>query len=391
MQFIKTICVIVVLGALAYGAYTTLTGKPKTDPPVETANWDSPPRIELPGGSDVGANNGALAPTGPAGGSAPKYGGDTSGAARITPGGPLTPPPFSTAAPATNNSAAATPGATGATPSVPAAYPTTNAIPGPFDGGGAVHLVSSTATSPAASSTTAPGAVPASATAAVPPVNAADALTKGQAALAQQNYLLALDEFSKCFDNPGLAPQEASRVQELLDQLAGMVIYSREHLVEPPHVVAAGETIESIAAKHNVSPGLLAKINGGAYLAPGAQLKTVKGPFDAVVDKGHGKLTLFVDGMYAGSFPLAPGLDFPDGNYTVDKLSKGLTLGVGNGAVSQPVNMIMLSGGVSLYGSDETALPTAGDPRTGVRGLSLRDADDICDILTVGSKVVVRK
>lgn len=386
MQFIKTICVLVVLGALAYGAYTTLTGKPKQDPPGETANWDSPPRIELPGGNDVAT--GSAAATGPAGGSAPRYG-ETPGAARIVPGAGPTPPPFS-AGTATNSSAAATPR------SAPTAYPTTNAVPGPFDGGGAVHLVSSTA--PSTTAAAAPSTANASLTAAVTPAarpTAVDAFAKGQAFLAQRDYLHALNEFSQCFDSPSLPPADVSKVQELLDQLAGTVIYSREHLMEPAHVVAQGETLQAIAQKHKVSVGLLTKINGIAdplYLPAGTQLKVVKGPFDAVVDKSHGKLIVFVDEMYAGSFPLTPGFEFPEGSYTVEQLSNGtVNAPPSAGAAAVPVRGIMLSGGLTIIGGGEESVAPNGDPRSGVRALSFRDADDVCDILTVGSKVVVRK
>jgi LysM repeat protein len=413
VQFIKTICVIVVLGALAYGAYTTLTGKPKNDPPVETANWDSPPRIELPGG-DSSPRTASAMPAGPAGGSAPRYDASTAGAARIAPGGPFT------------GAAAATSGTTGATGSPPSAYPQTKAVPGPFDGGGAVHLISkSTSPAPSTAATSGPAltspaggawsgsnmpnavqptsgtittgtAMPAASSSsasasAAPQVNLAEAIANGQSCLAKQDYLHALDEFSKCFDNPNLSPADASRVQDLLDQLAGTVIYSREHLVESAHTVAPGETLQAIADKHRVPAGLLAKINGVAdpnFLQPGSQLKVVRGPFDGVFDKGRGKLTLFLDGMYAGSFPLTPGFDFPDGQYTVEKVSKN---GIVNAAtIAAAVHGIHLNGGLTICGTDESSMRTTGDARGGLRGLSLRDGDDVCDILSVGSRIVVQ-
>lgn len=405
MQFIKTICVLVVLGALTYGAYTTLTGKPKQDPPGESANWDTPPRIELAGGNDVALGPNAAAPNAPAGGSAPRYGataGEAPGVARIVPGSNAAQPLFSGAAANGAPSSAAAPAGTATTPTVPSSYPSTTAVPGPFDGHGAVHLVSSTASSsvPASSSpniapSASQGPTLAAATSPAPPVNAVDAFTKGEAALAQRNYLLALDELSKCYDNPGLPPADVNKVHDLLDQLAGTVIYSREHLIEPAHTVAQGETLQSIAQRHNVSVGLLSKINGIAdplYVPAGTQLKMVKGPFEAIVDKGDGKLVVFCDGLYAGSFPLAPGFEFPEGNYTVEKTEKGLNLSPSNTFAAQPAHRIELTGGVAIVGTDLASWPSgAADPRTGVRGVSLRDGEDLCDILTVGSKFVVRK
>lgn len=402
MQFIKTICVLVVLGALAYGAYTTLTGKPKNDPPVETANWDSPPRIELPGGGEAGASSTTSAPTGPAGGGAPRYGAtttDSPGTARITPGGPLTGstlPPTSTA-------------------STVAPYPVTNSVPGRFDGGGAVHLINAPSASPSGTSATSaqgpalvapaggpwpgssmPNALqPTSGTTSTSgPVNAAEAIAKGQACLAKNDLLHALDEFSKCFDNPTLASTDASRVHDLLGQLAGTVIYSRDHLLEPAHTVAAGETLQGIADKHQVSAGLLAKINGIAdplYLPAGTQLKMVKGPFDAVVDKGHGKITLFLDGMFAGSFPLTPGFDCPDGNYTVERTTKQIGAN-GSGGNAPVAYAILLTGGPVLCGSDDPSMPTSLTPGASMaRAMTLRDAEEVCDILSSGSRIVIRK
>ncbi|MCE9605711.1 MAG: LysM peptidoglycan-binding domain-containing protein [Planctomycetia bacterium] len=386
MQFIKTICVVVVLGALAYGAYTTLTGKPKVEPPVETVNWDSPPRIELPGGGELKLDSNVALPTGPAGGAAPKYGTSTeaSGTARIAPGGPLTGPALT---PTAANPPAAAPAGTAAAV-VPASYPSTNAVPGPFDGGGAVHLVSapsiSGAATPAASHGMPNALQPSSATPTLTTTNPAESIAKGQAFLAQNNYLQALDEFSKCFDHAALSPEDARRVQELLDQLAGTVIYSREHLIEPAYVVAQGESLQAIAEKHQVPMGLLAKINGitdPLYLPAGTQLKMVKGPFDAVVDKGHQRLSLFVDGMYAGSFPAGVAQDLPEGNCVVDKVAKNA---VAPSGASSPA--ISLSGGIVMAGTNEV-----GAPGSGLVALSARDADDLCDILSVGSKVVVRK
>ena len=83
------------------------------------------------------------------------------------------------------------------------------------------------------------------------------------------------------------SPADTQKVETLLGQLAGTVIYSTEHQLEPARVVKPGETLETIAKEYNVPWQLLAKINGipaPDQLRPGQELKVVRGPFSAVVD-----------------------------------------------------------------------------------------------------------
>ena len=84
--------------------------------------------------------------------------------------------------------------------------------------------------------------------------------------------------------------------------------YSREHLLAAPYRVHVGDRLEAIAEKYKVTPELLAKINGldpACPLEPGQEIKVVPGPFSAVLEVGADRLTLLLDGRYAGSFPVA--------------------------------------------------------------------------------------
>ena len=69
-------------------------------------------------------------------------------------------------------------------------------------------------------------------------------------------------QLSRWYDDPNLNPQEQQHLNELLDQLAGTVIYSTQNLMEPACEVQQGETLERIAQRYNVPWQLLAKING---------------------------------------------------------------------------------------------------------------------------------
>ena len=91
------------------------------------------------------------------------------------------------------------------------------------------------------------------------------------------------------------------------------MIYSRQHLLESPYRVQGNDTLERIARPYEVSPSLLAKINGirdPRQLQPGIELKVFHGPFDAVIDLGRYELTLFLKNRYAGRFPIGIGSDF---------------------------------------------------------------------------------
>lgn len=453
MQFIKQICVIVVLGALGYGAYATLTGKPANDPPLESVNWDSPPRIELPGGNALPTPTASGVAAATSGDAAPRF--NVSAASSQPAGaGPSTAVPGSILPPVPNS---ATSGATITgvrSDAAASAYPTTNVPPGPFDGGAATPLTpvgnlrpatgavastsspAATSSSPAtpspSMSSTSVGVQPASAvapTSVYPTINAetspgpstapsspsstgiassmggADGdrlpISEIQALIGRNELAKALDALSRWFDSPNLPPEADAQVTAWLDQLAGTVVYSREHWLEPPHVVQQGESLVAIATKYDVSPELLRKINGIAdplYLPTGVQLKVVKGPFDVLVDKSRRRLTLFLDGMYAGSFPVGFGRDqiIADGAYAVRTKTLNPPYQAADLALSadDPRNplgerWIDLGSGLGIHGTNDPATFLSDEGR-GVIRLSPHDAEDVFDIVTIGSRVIIR-
>ena len=118
----------------------------------------------------------------------------------------------------------------------------------------------------------------------------ADAHTK----LSAGRYAEALTALSVWYDDPSLGLEESHRLEDLLGQLAGTVIYSQQDLLLPPHVVAPGESLPSIASTLGISWQLLAKINnvaGPAQVRPGEHIKVIRGPFDAVVSVSRRRLS----------------------------------------------------------------------------------------------------
>ena len=207
---------------------------------------------------------------------------------------------------------------------------------------------------------------------------------------------------STFYDDPRLTQFEQQRLTELLDQLAGTTVYSTQSLLEPPHDVQPGERLEDIGQHYNVPWQLLAKINGiddPQTLRPGERLKVVKGPFSATVSLEKRQLTLMLGGMYAGRFPIGLGREHPavEGTYVVtDKLRDPTYYGADRAIEpkdpSNPLGdrWIGLGKQLAIHGTNDpknigrTDLP-------GCISLSPRDADDVFDILSLGSRVVIRR
>ena len=78
-----------------------------------------------------------------------------------------------------------------------------------------------------------------------------------QSALDRRDLKQAHQLLSKWHGNETLSPAESQKVESLLGQLAGTVIYSTEHQLEPARVVKPGETLDTIAKEYNVPSQLL--------------------------------------------------------------------------------------------------------------------------------------
>jgi len=232
-----------------------------------------------------------------------------------------------------------------------------------------------------------PGTLPSSAAFATAWADAHDKLSAGR-------YAEALTALSVWYDDPSLGLEESHRLEDLLGQLAGTVIYSQQDLLLPPHVVAPGETLPTIAAQLGVSWQLLGKINGIAdptQLVPGEHLKLLRGPFDAVVSISRRRLSLQVGGAYAGSFPVVVGRQF------LPRVGSTLPVAdIRRDSPGQPADPaagrrgIILADGLVIEAADDPALvPDDAAPASLV--VSARDLMELLDILGPGSSVLVRQ
>lgn len=230
-----------------------------------------------------------------------------------------------------------------------------------------------------------PGTLPSSAAFATAWTDAHDKLSAGR-------YAEALTALSVWYDDPSLGLEESHRLEDLLGQLAGTVIYSQQDLLLPPHVVAPGETLPAIAAQLGVSWQLLAKINGVSdpmQLVPGEHLKVIRGPFDAVLSVARRRISLQVGGAFAGSFPVSVGREFLP---RVGSAVPVAEIRRDPAAAAQPGAgpAILLADGLSIQAAEDPAVVTE-DAAPASLIVSVRDLAELLDILGPGSRVLIRQ
>ena len=210
----------------------------------------------------------------------------------------------------------------------------------------------------------------------------------------ENRFADALLILSQLYGNPDLPPSQAREITQILDQLAAKVIYSREHWLESPYLVQAGDTLDTIADRYQVPALLLARINGirdPQNLPPGKELKVLKGPFSAQISTDRSEMTLMLDGRYAGRFNvvLSNDLSHATSLWTVrDK--RPPTAAAGNGTGKQWIELGNASGNISMQGTNDTRVTTGSDSRSTI-WLSEQDMDDVFGILSVGSRVIIQR
>lgn len=212
----------------------------------------------------------------------------------------------------------------------------------------------------------------------------------------------ALSSLSLYYRSIELTREEFLDLTDLLDALSREVIYSKQHLLEPAYKAVAGDTLQSVALKHNISVELLSRINGvgdSNVVLPGTEFKVVRGPFYAEIDLTRGELTIFVGDLYAGRFPVSTGQDpVPrEGNFEiVDKRRDRTYYGAGNNVIpaEDPRNpyggyWMNLGQDMCIHGTPEMA--TSELSKAGCISLAPIDASDAFGILAQGCKVRIHR
>lgn len=384
MNSLKPLLIVAIVGGIGYGVWGRLSRKPDVMPPGARDGWDAAPKVQL---GEQGTN--WSTPAGPAAAGGPGASG-APGMAMVG-GQPLQPAaPFGSAA-ATSSAPPAGNNGDWRAGSAPAADAP------PAGGGPGQYVVDpGSAAAPAGPDAAAPAAFPA-------------AVERARQDLDTGRLAEGLTQLSAWYDNPQLSQAEHEQLCGLLDQVAGTVIYSTKDLLEPPYEVQPGDRLEDIGQRFNVPWELLAKINGvqdPQGLRPGDRLKVVRGPFDAVISLESRQLTLMLNGSYAGRFVIGVGRDNPphEGQFTVlTKLVNpeyhiDANQKISGGDPANPLGTRWLGFGTAPTADDGFALHGTNDPNSlgrpdqpGCVALSQRDIEDIYDILSVGSRITVRR
>jgi LysM repeat protein len=411
VKSIKTGFVVVVMLAVAYGVWVMLNKKPINQQlgMMGEVNW-TPPQLDFGGGAQPPAQPGTLSPP------------------NITPGALSPPsafPPVSTQPPnvvAPSETGGTSPyGAGAATAPAPVLTPEEYAAQNPAP---TVDAGSSSGSSVYSSGGVAPSPseTPSRFSPLIAPQDDAaidnSAADRGSEALGATGFLNAwrgaqdqiaqgelsdaLFTLSLWYDSPDVPDDMRLQLTELLDQLAGHVIYSTEHLLEPPHEVRAGESLETIATQYQVPWQLLANINGIAdpsQLAEGTQLKVVRGPFAATISLERQELMLSVGRRYAGRFTIGLGNDPAPltGDYSVREKEEERTFydregrAIEPGAPGNPYGpyWIGLGGRLAIHGAPADGSGSADS--TGSIVVSPADAADLFAILSKDSPVAIRR
>jgi len=390
---LKPLLIIAIVGGIGYGAWSRLNRKPDGG----SQGWDATPSVQMSDGS--GNWNQPAAP----GGSSPTYSGlapanpatptlsPAPAGSATDPAGPAPPqdapmaPAFGAAAPGGPELAPATPAGAAST-NPPAAYPVTDS--GAYGSSPGANGLDPTAAGTAAL-----------ATAGVP---FAPVLEAARRELDGGRLADGLMQLSNWYDSPQLSAGEQEELNKLLSQVSGTVIYSTRSFGEPPYEVQPGERLDDIAARYNITPQLIAKINGiddPQNLRPGERLKVIRGPFEASISLDKRVMTLWVGGAYAGRFALGIGRDFPprEGQFTIESKVinppyHGPERTIDGGDPSNPLGSrwLGMAGGYGIHGvNDPNALGTP--EQAGCMALGPRDVEDVFDILTIGSRVTIHR
>ncbi|MFM9117061.1 MAG: LysM peptidoglycan-binding domain-containing protein [Planctomycetota bacterium] len=230
----------------------------------------------------------------------------------------------------------------------------------------------------------------------------ARAMQAAKAQMEEKKWRDALSTLTTTYEDPRLSDAERQQLLDRLDPLAAKVVYSTENLLEPPYEPRRGETLMSIAQQYQVPWQLLQKINGvrnPEFLPPGTRLKVIRGPFRGEVDLQRQELTLYLNRLYAGRFPISFGNPPEPGEYSVKVKETGRTFFTSDSRpihAADPANpfgqiWMDLGRNVAIHGSPLKPDPALDPGATGSISLSPRDADDVFAILSTGSAITIRR
>ncbi len=323
MNSLKTMLLVAVLASVAYGVYVTINSPAATPPPGAPEDWQSaPPSISLPesmdetpgfslgGPSAIPPSGVSPSPTGPPAG--PRERAAPASISADMPAPPFQPAPLPPAvrtdiAPPTAKAPLGGPAASevaapaaenppGQVAPAPAPASQANAYPGmaaplPAIGKPAVAAPTAASQRPRADE--------------IRP-EFSRFLARARRDHDQGRFAEALAIRSARYGEPDQTEAEVAALTALLDQVAGSVIYSTDHWLQPARVVRPGETLRQIADEYKVPGNCWRRSTASATprrSTAGRELKVVRGPFRAVVNLDSHEMVLWLEDLIRRSFP----------------------------------------------------------------------------------------
>lgn len=204
-----------------------------------------------------------------------------------------------------------------------------------------------------------------------------------------------------------MAAEDVQTLNRSLDFLAFETFYnSKNFILEPPRQVGQNETLASIAREYDVTPELIAAINGlnpsqDTFLTPGSTLKVVRGPVTAELSVSKKELVLRFNNYYAGRFQfgIPRAAIMTRGTFTVEsKIEKpscdavdvnGDKLTIQGGDPNNPLGAcwIGLRGGPGLQGTNRPELIGTVVEENGGVVFSNEEISQLNIILPIGAAV----
>ena len=165
------------------------------------------------------------------------------------------------------------------------------------------------------------------------PERAAALLQAAQQAMSERDLVLARAHFNEALEY-GLEAGDEVEARSQLRTLGRETVFSSRCVKGDPfvayYVVKPGDTLLNIAKEHDVTPELLARINGIVdinRIQAGRRLKVVQGPFHARITKSSHSLDVYLGDAFVEHFQVGLGAEdsTPSGKWIVKNKLKNPT------------------------------------------------------------------
>ena len=217
--------------------------------------------------------------------------------------------------------------------------------------------------------------------------------------LEKGNFLDAHRVLSKLYwSKPELRPVLSERIEKTAES----IYFSPQPHYMDPYVVQSGDMLQTIANRYHVSWEYLVRLNrvDPRKIREGQKLKVIKGPFSAVIDLSDYELVVHAHGYYVRRYAVGIGRDgaTPVGKFAVlDRVSNPQYTDP-DGKVfdsDDPLNplgerWIDLGDGYGIHGTIEPDSVGRAESRGCIR-MRASDVEEVYDLLTKGSEVIIRR